>query len=97
MSKKPVKVGKELVKRTINYNVESIMNTGKVTKPKSKSDSLSVSDGLVMYLYDAGDSHRNFVRMDFNDYSTYHDYCMILDRSKLKEVADFINKYLENN
>jgi predicted protein tyrosine phosphatase len=52
---------------------------------------------LVMYLYPAGDSSNNYVRVDFNDYSTYKDYCMIMDKSKLREVADFINKYLENN
>ena len=70
---------------------------GKSVKSKPKSESLPIPGGLVMYLYDAGDSHRNFVRMDFLDYSTYHDYYMILDKRKLKEVADFINQYLENN
>lgn len=68
----------------------------KSVKPKPKTESLSVADGLVMYLFDAGDSAGKFVRMDFNDYTTYNDYCMILNRAKLKEVADFINNYLEN-
>lgn len=96
MSKKQVKVGKELTKRTkdLNENIETIM--GKVAKSQPKTESLPISDGLIMYLYDAGDSHRNFVRMDFNDYSTYHDFHMILDRTKLKEMADFIYNYLEN-
>jgi len=95
-SKNKLNVGKELVKRAqdINRNIETIM--GKSVKPKPKTESLSVADGLVMYLYDAGDSARRFIRMDFDDYSTYHDFHLILDRSKLREVADFINKYLEN-
>ncbi len=37
------------------------------SKPKPKTESFPINDdALVMYLYDAGDSHRNFVRMDFN-------------------------------
>ena len=73
---------------------------GKSTK--LKTESLPIADGLVMYLYDAGDSPRKFIRMDFvttpleNDYSTYHDFHMILDRATLKGMADFINQYLEN-
>jgi predicted protein tyrosine phosphatase len=91
--KKPTNLGKELVKRTqdLNRNIESIMGKS------AKTESLPFADGLVMYLYPAGDSSNNYVRVDFNDYSTYKDYCMIMDKSKLREVADFINKYLENN
>ena len=66
-------------------------------RKSTKTESLPISDGLVMYLYDAGDSARKFIRMDFNDYSTYEDFYMIIDRIKLREVADFIYKYLENN
>ena len=97
MGKQPTNVGKELVKRTkkLNNNIETIVP--KPYKPKPKTESLSVADGLVMYLYDAGDSARKFIRLDFNDYTTYHDFHMILDRATLKGMADFINQYLEND
>lgn len=92
MSKKSVKVGKELVKRTqnLNNNIESIMGKS------AKTDSLPISDGLVMYLHGAGDSGDRYVRVDFNDYSSYKDFYMIMDRTKLREVAEFILNYLEN-
>lgn len=92
MSKKSIYIGKELVKRTknLNRNIETIMGKS------AKTESLPISDGLVMYLYDAGDTGNNYVRMDFNDYSSYRDYFMIMDRSKLKEVGDFIKHFLEN-
>ena len=95
MTKKPVSVGKELVKRTknLNKNIESVM--GKMAKPKSAS--LPMSDGFVMYLYDAGDKRNKYIRLDFNDYANYNDFYMIVDREKLKRMADFINNYLENN
>ena len=64
---------------------------------QSKTESLPISDGLVMYLHGAGDSGDRYVRVDFNDYSTYKDFYMIMDRAKLKGVADFIYKYLEND
>lgn len=86
MNKKSVKPKK---------NIETVVP--KPSKPKPKTESLSVADGLVMYLYDAGDSARKFIRLDFNDYSTYHDFHMILDRATLKGMADFIYKYLEND
>jgi hypothetical protein len=63
---------------------------------KSETTSLPISDGLVMYLYDAGDSCGNYSRVDFVNYSNYNDFLMIMDRSKLKEVAEFILKYLDN-
>lgn len=90
--KKKMNVGKELVKRTknLNRNIESIMGKS------AKTDSLPISDGLVMYLHGAGDSGERYVKVDFNDYSTYKDFYMIMDRSKLKRMADFIYKYLEN-
>lgn len=91
MSKKSVKVGKELVKRTKNLN----KNTDTIMGKSAKTDSLPISDGLVMYLHGAGDSGERYVRVDFNDYSTYKDFYMIMDRTKLREVADFINQYLE--
>ena len=95
MTKKPVSVGKELVKRTknLNKNIESVM--GKMAKPKSAS--LPMSDGFVMYLYDAGDKRNKYIRLDFNDYANYDNFYMIVDREKLKRMADFINNYLENN
>lgn len=95
MSKKSVKVGKELVKRTKNLNKNTDTIMGKSAKPKPKTQSLPISDGLVMYLYDAGDSARKFIRMDFNDYSTYDDFFMILDRQTLRNVAEFITSYLD--
>ena len=36
---------------------------------QSKTESLPISDGLVMYLHGAGDSGDRYVRVDFNDYS----------------------------
>lgn len=93
MNQKKVNVGKELVKRTknINNNIKSIMGKS------AKTESLLISDGLVMYLHPAGDSGGNYIRVDFTDYGTYKDYCMIMNRSKLREMAEFINKYLEND
>jgi hypothetical protein len=92
--KKKMNVGKELVQRTknLNKNIESIM--GKT----AKSESFDINaDGLVMYLYSAGDNGDRYTRVEFNDYSTYNDYIMIMDRETLKGMADFINNYLENN
>lgn len=94
-NKKNKNVGKELTQRTqdLNRNIESIM--GKSTK----TESLPISDGLVMYLYNAGDSGERYVRVDFTDYSCYgraNNLNMIMDKEKLKEMADFINNYLEN-
>lgn len=63
----------------------------------AKTDSLPISDGLIMYLHGAGDSGDRYVRVDFNDYFTYKDFYMIIDRIKLSEVADFIKNYLDNN
>jgi alpha-beta hydrolase superfamily lysophospholipase len=74
-------------------NKESNIKSG---KQPTKTDSLPISDGLVMYLHGAGDSGERYVRVDFNDYSTYKDFYMIMDRTKLREVAEFILKYLEN-
>jgi ferritin len=92
--KKKMNVGKELVQRTknLNKNIESIM--GKM----AKSESFDINaDGLAMYLYSAGDNGNRYTRVDFNDYSTYNDYIMIMDRETLKGMADFINNYLETN
>jgi hypothetical protein len=64
----------------------------------TKSESFPINaDGLVMYLYTAGDNGNRYTRVEFNDYSTYNDYIMIMDREALKGMADFINNYLENN
>ena len=94
-NKKNKNVGKELVQRTqdLNNNIESIMGKS------AKTESLPISDGLVMYLYGAGDSGERYVRVDFTDYSCYgraNNLNMIMDKEKLKEMADFINNYLEN-
>lgn len=62
-----------------------------------KTESLPIADGLVMYLYSAGDTGEKYVRLDFNDYTNYKDYAIIIDRSKLMDIADFIYKHLENN
>lgn len=64
----------------------------------ARSQSFDINaDGLAMYLYSAGDNGNRYTKVDFNDYSTYNDYCMIMDRETLKGLADFINNYLENN
>jgi hypothetical protein len=94
-NKKNKNVGKELVQRTqdLNNNIESIMGKS------AKTESLPISDGLVMYLYGAGDSGERYVRVDFTDYSCYgraNNLNMIMDKEKLKEMADFILQYLEN-
>ena len=97
LGSKPINVGKELVKRikNLNNNIETIMP--KPAKPKLKSESFPINaDGLVMYLYDTGDNANRYVSMDFNDYSNYDKFYMILDRPTLKGMADFINNYLEN-
>ncbi len=61
----------------------------------TKSESFPINaDGLVMYLYSAGDNGNRYTRVEFNDYSTYNDYIMIMNRETLKGMADFIYKYL---
>jgi len=63
----------------------------------TKSESFDINaDGLAMYLHSAGDNGNRYTRVEFNDYSTYNDYIMIMDRETLKGMVDFINKYLEN-
>ena len=70
----------------------------KLGKQPTKSESFPITEnGLVMYLYGAGDKADRYVRMDFNDYSNCDDFLMILDRPTLKGMADFIYKYLDNN
>lgn len=99
--KKKINVGKELVKRTqdLNNNVESMKWFDSTTGKSAKTESLPISNGLVMYLYGAGDNGERYVRVDFTDYSCYgraNNLNMIMDKEKLKEMADFINNYLEN-
>jgi len=60
----------------------------------TKSESFDIENDLVMYLYSAGDNRDKYVRVDFKDYSTYNDYCMIMNRETLRGMADFIYKYL---
>lgn len=76
-------------------NQKSSIELGK--QPTKSSESFPIEDDLVMYLYDAGDNRNKYVRVDFNDYSSYANFYMIMDRPKLKGLADFILKYLENN
>ena len=106
--KKKMNVGKELVKRTknLNKNIETIM--GKTAKSQTNKESLPLKcsqptksecfeindDALVMYLYDAGDKRKKYIRLDFNDYANCDDFYMVLDRPTLKGMADFILKYL---
>ena len=76
-----------------NKNQKSSIKTGK--KP-TKSESFPVNeDGLMLYLYGAGDKGGRYTRMDFKDYSNRDDFLMVLDRKTLKGMADFIYKYLE--
>ena len=80
----------------MNINLDK-PNIKKGFKP-IKSESFPINaDGLVMYLYSAGDNGNRYTRVEFNDYSTYNDYIMIMDREALKGMADFINNYLEKN
>lgn len=91
-NKKNKNVGKELAQRTqdLNNNIESIMGKS------AKTESLPISDGLVMCLYDVDSDNKKYVRVDFKDYSTYNRSYILMNRTKLKEMADFIYKYLEN-
>ena len=93
-----MKFSQELVDDTILPKMDlSDMSMKNKMGKSAKTESLPIADGLVMYLYDAGDTGNRYVRVDFNDYSYYKDLCMIMDRNTLKGMADFINKYLENN
>ena len=72
----------------------------KLGKQPTKSECFVINDDtlpLVMYLYDAGDKRKKYIRLDFNDYANCDDFLMVLDRPTLKGMADFILKYLENN
>ena len=57
-----------------------------------------ISDDLVMMLDKAILKRGEVWRMDFWDYADYNnDYNIDLDREKLKGLAEFILKYLEQN
>ena len=81
--------------KSIKNNKSNIKKSPVAKNTTTKSESFPICDGLVMYLHGAGDSGERYVRVDFNDYSTYKDFYMIMDRTKLREVAYFINQYLE--
>ena len=67
-------------------------------KKPTKTESFSMDgDHLVMYLHDTGAKNSQYVRVDLNDYYTFEKFYMIMDRAKLKEMADFIYRYLEQN
>jgi hypothetical protein len=75
-------------------NKESLPIKG---RQPTKSECFEINDdALVMYLYDAGDKRKKYIRLDFNDYANCDDFYMVLDRPTLKGMADFIYKYLEN-
>ena len=70
---------------------------GKSAKSKTKSESYPIEDNdIVMYLHDGGAKNSQYIRVDFNDYSTYDEFFMVMDRETLKGMADFIYKYLDN-
>ena len=76
-------------------NQTNAVNSG---RQPTKSESFPINeDALVMYLYDAGDKRKKYIRLDFNDYANCDDFNMILDKPTLKGMADFIYKYLEND
>lgn len=92
---------KKLVDKTGNEKTKKIAKkrTKELLK-QSKSECFVINDDalpLVMYLYDAGDKRKKYIRLDFNDYANCDDFLMVLDRPTLKGMADFINQYLENN
>lgn len=67
----------------------------KSVKPKNL---YRINDDLVMMLDKAILKRGEVWRMDFWDYTDPdNDYNIDLDREKLKGLADFINKYLDNN
>jgi hypothetical protein len=84
-----------------NKNKESNIKSGKkptVVAKNATTESFSIDgDHLVMYLHDTGAKNSQYVRVDLNDYYTFDKFYMIMDREKLKGMADFIYKYLENN
>ena len=90
---KPTNIEKQLVKRTNNISrkIESVMGKS------AKTESFAIEDDLIMYLYDGGDNRNKYIRLDFNDYTNCDKFYMIMNRAKLKEMADFILKYLEQN
>lgn len=93
-----MKFSQELVDDTILPKMDLYDMSMKNKMGKSaKTDSLPISDSLVMYLYDVADGDKRYVRVDFKDYSTYNRSFILMNRTKLREVADFILKYLENN
>ena len=88
---------KKLVDKTGNEKTKKIAKkrTKELLK-QSKTESFDIENDLVMYLYDAGDNRDKYVRVDFSDYYNHDDFFMIVDVKKLKGMADFIYKYLEN-
>ena len=101
--KESTKVGKELVKRTknLNKNIETIM--GKTAKPKPKtfkfidSDDIDEVFDVTLTLSDNSTKRYELFRFDLADNLSNDYFVMDLDRGTLKELADFINNYLENN
>ena len=82
--KKKMNVGKELVKRLkdLNHNMEQIMQT-KITY-----------FGQHFHLsFVSGDKNPTMILSNTDD---THSQVVPVDRYELKDVADFINKYLEN-
>lgn len=82
--------------KSIKNNKSNIKKSPVAKNTTTKSESFAINaDGLMLYLYGAGDKAGRYTRMDFKDYSNRDDFLMVLDRPTLKGMADFIYKYLE--
>lgn len=83
--------------KSIKNNKSNIKKSPVAKNTTTKSESFPINaDGLMLYLYNAGDKAGRYIRMDFKDYANCDDFLMVLDRPTLKGMADFILKYLEN-
>ena len=94
MTKKSVKVGKELVQRTknLNKNIETIM--GKTAKFTEIFTAIDGEDGVTLTLSDSY-SKNDLLRFYLFDKFNYDEFEMILDKTTVKQMAEFILKYLE--
>jgi hypothetical protein len=61
------------------------------------SDSIDEAFDVTLTLSDSSTKRYELFRFDLTDNLSSDEFVMDLDRETLKGLADFINKYLENN
>lgn len=86
--------------KSIKYNKTNIKKSpvAKNATTRKPKNLYSIHPDLDMALDKATLKNGEIWRMDFWDYTDPdNDYNIDLDREKLKGLADFINKYLDNN